>query len=99
MAIEVTAFRALDKGTLRGFLSIRMTNIGMEIHDATLHEKNGRRWIGLPSKSYQKADGSQGWAPLVSFYDRGMETRFRDATLKALERFQHRGGGDEREPF
>jgi len=99
MAIEITNFKPLDRGTLKGFVTFRMTNIGMEIQGATLNEKDGKRWIGLPAKPYQKQDGSTGWQPLLSFYDRGMEGKFRSAALKALDEYIRKPQEGDNEPF
>ncbi len=63
MAIEIVAFKPMDKGTLRGFLTVKLTNVGKEIRDCTLHDKEGRRWIGLPSRQYEKVDGTTTWTP------------------------------------
>jgi hypothetical protein len=51
--IEVTSFKPFQKSSLQGFAVIRMTNIGLEVRDVTLHQKNGKRWLQLPSKNYQ----------------------------------------------
>lgn len=99
MAIEIVAFKPMDKGTLRGFLTVKLTNVGMEIRDCTLHDKEGRRWIGLPSRQYEKVDGTTTWTPIVLFYDRDKEGQFRAATLKALEEFMAAPEPDEDIPF
>ena len=44
MAVEVVEFREYVKNTLQGFLTIRMTNVGLEIRDIALHRKNGEKW-------------------------------------------------------
>jgi len=43
MAIEITDFRTHKKNTLRGFITVRLTTIGLEIRDLAVHEKNGGR--------------------------------------------------------
>ncbi len=83
--IEIVNFRKYEKNTLRGFLTIRMTNIGAEIRDLTLHQKNGKRWVSLPAKPYEKEDGSQGWSYIIKFYDEERGKQFQDAVLGALD--------------
>jgi hypothetical protein len=61
-----------------------MTNIGIEIRDVTLHEKDGKRWINLPSKPYEKEDGSQGWAYIVKFYEKDLWEKFQAEVLKSI---------------
>lgn len=90
MAVEVTSFKPYSKNTLRGFLAFRLTNIGLEIRDATLHEKGGKRWIQLPSKPYEK-DGKTLWTAIVDFYDKSRADQFQKAALEALDRFQAGG--------
>lgn len=99
MAIEIVSYKPINRGTLKGFVTFRMTNIGLEINSAMLNEKDGKRWIGLPAKPYQKQDGSTGWQPLLSFYDRGMENKFRSAALKALDIYLAGPQDDDEEPF
>ena len=85
MAIEIVDFRPMDKNTLRGFVTIRMTQIGLEIRDVALHEKNGQRWIQLPSRPYTGRDGTTKYSYILDFYDKPMRDRFTAAVLKALE--------------
>lgn len=92
MAVEVVDFRAHTKNTLRGFLTIRMTGIGLEIRDLALHEKNGKQWLQLPAKPYKKSDGGQGWSYILAFYDKHTFKKFQDVTLKALDAFQRQAG-------
>ena len=93
MAIEVTSFRPLVKNSLRGFLTLRLTNVGMEIRDASLNEKENRRWIGLPARSYQ-ADGKTRWTAIIDFFDKPKGEVFQKAALAALDQFMKKGQGD-----
>lgn len=93
MAIEITSFKPYTKNTLRGFLTLRLTNIGLEVRDATLHEKNGKRWIQLPSKAYQK-DEKTLWTAIVDFYDKARSEQFQKAALEAIDQFMKKGGAD-----
>lgn len=92
MAIEITSFKPHAKNSLRGFLALRLTNIGLEIRDAALHEKSGKRWIQLPSRAYEK-DGTTKWSPIVDFYDKSRADQFQKAALEALDQFTRKGGG------
>jgi hypothetical protein len=58
MPLEVTKFRLFEKNTLRGFATVRLTGVNLEIRDITIHEKNGNRWVSLPSKPYDIAISS-----------------------------------------
>ena len=87
MAIEIIKFRSYQKNTLRGFLTIRLTNIGLEIRDMTVHEKNGKRWVALPAKPYEKESGGQGWSYIVTFYDKARGEQFQKACIKAFDTY------------
>ena len=96
MAIEIIDFRPYIKNTLQGFLSIRLTSVGLEIRDVGLHHKDGKRWLQLPAKPYTKSDGKQGWSYIVSFYEKERYHQFQDVTLKALDAYQRQAGRNER---
>lgn len=85
MPIEIVDFRKYTKQTLRGFLTVRLTNIALEIRECTLHEKNGKRWVGLPAKPYQDEDGTQKWSYIIKFYEKVLYNRFQSEVLKALD--------------
>ena len=82
--IEVTNFKNYEKNTLKGFFDVKLTNIGLEIRGCCLHEKDGRQWVQLPSKLYEKEDGSKGWQYILDFYDKDSREHFQKEVLKAL---------------
>ena len=82
--IEIHNFKEYNKNTLRGFFDVKLTNVGLEIRGCCLHEKDGRQWIQLPSKLYEKADGSKGWQYILNFYDRDKRESFQKDVLKAI---------------
>lgn len=88
MAIEIVDFRTHEKNTLKGFVTVRLTNVGLEVRDLALHQKNGKRWLQLPSKPYQKPDGSKGWSYIISFYEKDRYNQFQAVALKALDAFR-----------
>jgi len=79
-------WKAYEKNTLRGFLSLTLPS-GIVLHNCALHEKNGARWIGLPSRQYPKDDGSIGYAPIVEFATSEVRSRFQRAALAAVDQF------------
>ena len=89
MAIEIQEFKELNRNTLRGFLSVRMTTVGIEIKGIAYHEKpDGKRWIQLPTKPYEKADGGTAYVPIVEFFDVGKARLFQKLTLEALDKYR-----------
>lgn len=91
MAIQITGFKPFSKNTLQGFLSLRLTNIGLEIRDCSLHQKDGKSWVQLPARPYEK-DGKTSWAAVVEFYDKQRWEQFQKAALAALDDFRRKGG-------
>ena len=88
MATEITKFRKFQRNSLQGFLNILMTNVGLEIRDATLHEKDGKRWIGLPAKPYEDESGNTKYSYIIKFVDKDKYQQFQKATLKALDQYR-----------
>ena len=82
----VTSWKAVEKNTLRGFVSFTLPS-GLVVHNCSLHEKNGIRWIGLPSRRYAKDDGTVSYAPVVEFAHSEARERFRTTALSAVDRF------------
>jgi hypothetical protein len=82
----VSDWKAHEKNTLRGFLSLTLPS-GLVIHNCTFHRKNGARWIGLPARQYAKDDGTAGWQPIVGFLDEIVRAQFQADGLAALDRY------------
>jgi hypothetical protein len=51
-----TDWRPVEKGTLRGFFSLRLPS-GIRLRDCALHSQGDSRWIGLPGKPQIDAEG------------------------------------------
>ena len=74
--VRIVNLRPQAKGTLRAFVDLELTRIGLVLRDCAWHRQaDGREWIGLPSKPYQGADGVTRWKPT----GRVRLERFRDA--------------------
>lgn len=86
MNIGIISFRPLEKNTLRGVLTICLADIGLTIKDACLHEKNKSRWLQLPSRSYQRPDGTLAYAYILEF-SKNHYWSFQDSGLAALDAY------------
>lgn len=82
--ITISDFKAFEKNTLRGFFTATLED-GLIIHNLSLHEKNGGRWIGMPSEKFTDREGRAGYKKLVEFTDRAALDAFRDACLDAID--------------
>lgn len=78
------SWRPHTKGTLLGFFSAELPS-GLVLHGLTAHEKCGKRWIGLPARSYVDKDGKTSWNPLVEVPDSRKRYALQDLLLAAVE--------------
>ena len=99
-SVTVTAFRPFEKNTLRGFVSVRINELRLNVHDLCLHEKNGRKWVALPSKPMldkdrnpiQDDDGKPKFSPILQFDDRDTANAFSTQVIEAVDRHRKREG-------
>jgi len=84
MSIKITNHRPYRKGALSAFFTVTFPS-GLVIHEVKLFEKEGRRWIGLPSRRFTDKEGSTGYAPIMEFTNREACESFRDAVLRAID--------------
>ena len=84
--IKVISYLPVKKGTCIGFITVRLTQIGLEIRDCVIHQKNNSRWIQLPAKPY-KQDGETKWNYIIKFYMQDKANQFQQLTLKAFDEY------------
>ena len=87
--IEITSFKRIDKGHLLAVVDLTITEWRLSFKGALIFEKKGGRWVGLPQKTFTGDDGRTKYTATVAWTDKGVETRFRDAVLDALEAAGH----------
>jgi DNA-binding cell septation regulator SpoVG len=90
LAVRIDAVKAYSKNTLVAFLDFTLLDIGLSIKGATVHEKEGSRWVGMPARSYSDAEGAH-WAPIIEFASKEARYRINDAVLAAYD--LHSAGG------
>jgi hypothetical protein len=76
--------RLLQRGALVGTFDLEMPS-GLIIRGALLFEKDGKRWVGFPSKEWTKQDGTKGYYPLIEFASREISDNFQKAVLPLTE--------------
>jgi DNA-binding cell septation regulator SpoVG len=82
--ITVTNYKAHQKGSLAAFFSVILPS-GFIVHECKLFQKEGRRWIGLPSRPFTGKDGTRAYAPILEFTNREACERFRETVLDAID--------------
>jgi hypothetical protein len=87
--IECTEFRIFEKNTLRGFATLNVLSWGVLIRDITYHVKGTSRWIGLPARKFDKADGTTSWIPILDYLDEQAKKEFQAAAVLAIQKFQN----------
>jgi hypothetical protein len=85
-SITCEKFRPFSRNTLQGFCTLLLPS-GLRLHDCTLHEKEGKRWVGLPSRPYKDESGRQKWSAVVDIPDYATRERFCVAALAAIDAF------------
>lgn len=69
--MRATEFKERRKNTLRGFFTLELDN-GMHIRDCTLHESQGKSWIGFPGVPWTDKDGTVKYKNVVIVPDRSV---------------------------
>ena len=77
---KIVNFKVISKNTLCGVFDLELP-FGVILRGCTLHEKDGKRWIGWPGKPYEKQDGSKSWTNIVDFIDNKSKYLLQDEAL------------------
>jgi len=92
-------FREVLKNTLQGFCVLTLSPSGLILRDCALHDRDGKRWVALPSKPQIDADGPQRkdsptgkpqWTPVVEIKGKAERERFQNAALAAIDALRGR---------
>jgi hypothetical protein len=60
----------------------------MVLHDVTFHRRDdGARWLGMPARSYTRADGETAWTRIVDFNSKQAHTRFQREAMAAVDKY------------
>ena len=101
MKVEILKYFEKDYEHTKAYLDVKELTRGIEIYGLRVVEgKNGNRFIGMPSKKYDKRDGTTGWWDIVRFSDRSDGDEFQKAVFAALEEHNAPDGGGQKDiPF
>jgi hypothetical protein len=98
--ITASDWRPQLQNTLQGFLTLTLSPSGIVLRECSLHEKDGKRWIGLPSKPQIGKDGRHRldtttdkklYFPVVEIAGKEERSRFQAAALAAVDRLLGKG--------
>src|SRR6266851_2653304 len=90
--LRLIEWKGITKNTLVGFATIELPN-GLIVGDISVHQKNGRRWAGLPAKPQLDAHGQQlvddagkkKWVPILRWRDRALADEFGRRVIALVE--------------
>lgn len=90
IAVRIDSAKLYQKKTLVGFLDFTLLDTGLSVKGAGVHEREGQRWLSLPSRSYSNAEGTQ-WVPVIEFASKEAKDRITSAVLAAFDAFSATG--------
>jgi hypothetical protein len=78
----------LSKNTLKGFVDLEFTDVGVVVKECPWHEKNDREWVSFPGRSYSdKTTGETKWANMIDFTNADVRVDFQASAIKAIYAF------------
>jgi hypothetical protein len=95
--ITASDWRAVTKNSLQGFCVLTLSPSGIVLRDCALHERDGKRWVSLPSRPQLDAEGRHRkdpatgkalWLPVVEIRGKDQRERFQRAALIAVDKLR-----------
>ena len=95
--ITASDWREVAKNSLQGFWVLTLSPSGIVLRDCALHERDGKRWVSLPSRPPLDAEGRHRkdpatskalWLPVVEIRGRDQRERFQTAALVAIDKLR-----------
>lgn len=85
--IEIMDYRPINKGYLLGVVNIKIKDWhNFIIRRIKVFDKQGNRWINMPSEEYEK-DGKKQYFALNAFEDPKLQMSFQNKFFNALETY------------
>jgi|SRR5579862_4717997 len=87
--IECIGYKKIQKGTLEGFVNIRVEKWGLEIYGLThfVDKSQGKEWLNLPKKEYIDPEGKKKYSAILKFKLPEHETKFLALVKEAVDRY------------
>ena len=87
MNFEIIKHREYIKNTLQGFINVKFLDFpggAIEIRDITVHLKDNRRWLNMPSRQYEE-DGQKKWSYIIVIHPWGNWQTIQSQIIKRLD--------------
>ena len=97
--ITASDWREVVKNSLQGFCVLTLSPSGIVLRDCALHERDGKRWISLPSRPQLDSEGRHRkdpvtgkalWLPVVEIKGKAEREKFQAAALAAIDALRGR---------
>lgn len=87
--IKITKYTPMNKGALLAFCSIEVVKWCLAIHDISLFESGGRRWVNFPSKKIEPKQGEDrpSYFQYLRFTDKERAESFNSAVFAAVDEY------------
>jgi len=92
-SITCRDFKPFHRNTLRGFVSIRIVELRLDVKDIAIHVKGDARWAALPAKPMidrngvvlrDSTTGKVAYSNIFEFTDRATRNAFSNAVVAAV---------------
>lgn len=95
--LRLVSWKAVTKGSLRGFATIEISPLDLKVHDCVLHVSHGKAWAALPGRPQIDKDGRHrrdvngkpAYAPIIEWTSRERRDRFSAAVVQLVVRRSH----------
>ncbi len=91
--ISISSAKPVHRGTLVGFVTVELPDIGFSISDLSIHERHGKRWAQMPSmpvldggRRQRSENGKLLYVPIFRFSSPMIREAFVAAIVEAVER-------------
>jgi hypothetical protein len=91
LTVRVETFKPLRSHSLYGFTDLLIPEIRLRIKEASVHQSNGRRWVGLPAKPQidrgrvrHDERGKTAYVSTLQFTDKTTSDAFSGRAIEAL---------------
>lgn len=95
--IKISNIEKIEKNSLLASCDVHIVPWKMTLHNVTIFEKGQQRWLGMPSRKWEK-DGEEKYQELISWTDEGVKKRFRSQIMKAVDAYLAENPSLEPEP-
>lgn len=83
MRVLISNYKVIKKGFLEASLDVTVPEWGLEIKEIKLFSKEGRQWLGYPSREYEK-DGKKSYFSYIKFSSFEIEEDFQESVIDSI---------------